>query len=166
LKLIVSKLIQYSKNEIGKELQQNQVNLEAAQTALELNVRQNQYTTAQTQELARTEQIKREEETQKVLDLQVLLQNEKDARQKDVASLENILKLHQTHMIQTNDLVSTLPEPLLPAVQQRLLDLQALIDANVPNDAKWIYTENPSEWPKYFSSASSNGHSRTLYTPP
>jgi hypothetical protein len=54
-------------------------------------------------------------------------------------------------MIQTNDLVSTLPEPLLPAVQQ-LLDLQALIDANVPNDAKWIYTENPSEWPKYFSS--------------
>ena len=55
-------------------------------------------------------------------------------------------------MIRTDDLVTTLPEPLLPAVQQRLLDLQALIDANVPTYAKWIYTEKPSEWPKYFSS--------------
>ena len=64
-----TKNIQYSKNvEIGKELHQNQVNLEASKTALELTVRQNQYTTAQTQELAHAEQSKREEETQKVLD--------------------------------------------------------------------------------------------------
>ena len=52
-----TKNTQYSKNvEIGKEFHQKQVNLEAARTALELTIRQKQYTAAQTQEHARAEQ--------------------------------------------------------------------------------------------------------------
>ena len=112
--------------------------MDTAREAIELSIRKNQ-------ELALVEQNQREEEVQKNLDLQASLQKERDARKTDVAAYEEVLKVHQANMTRTEKLITTLPEALLPAVQQRLLDLRLLIDAHISTNDKWIYIEKPSE---------------------
>ena len=144
----------YQRNvQFGQELHQKELDLEAA----ELSIKKNK-------ELALIEQNQREEELQKNLDLQTSLQNqrekecqeirdlqvslqvEREARKKEAAAYEEVLKVHQTNMTRTDELITTLPEALLPAVKQRLLDLRLLIDAHISPEDKWIYTEKPSEW--------------------
>ena len=137
--------------ETTKELQKRQEDLTAAKVAAELTIKQSQYEAAQTEEFARIEQLKHKEEVQRIQDL---IQQQKELRVKDqldsekekeqllqtsrqkVLALENIVKEHNVNMKCTEDLVTALPELLQPSLKQRILDLQSLIDANVPDDAK------------------------------
>ena len=89
-----------------------------------------------------------ERQSQELWDMQLKLTEMSKAKQKVESFLKQAIKLQQTNMDRTSDLVTSLPDSQALMKHHRLFELKHLIEATVSDEAKWIYTEELSEWPR------------------
>ena len=79
-----------------------------------------------------------------------LIESEKAKRKAD-SLLKEALKIQQSNMDRTSNLVTSLPASQDGVTQERILQLTQLIDATVSTEEKWIYTAEITEWPKHLT---------------